>query len=137
MTFSRLCATFLQALPQCCMTLAVLFNGFSAKCLTFTIGGKVDNAQIHAKRSIRSTRRRGGNIQRHRQREGPVAVEQIGLSFDAPHPGRLIASDQERHEYTARKRQEGDGSQALKGHDSFIVDKSALWPECGLDALVA
>ena len=137
MAFRTLCPPLLQALAQGMMALARLLNGFSAKCLAFTIGGKVDNAQIHAKRSIRSTRSRGGNIQRHSQREGPVAVEQIGLPLDAPHPGRLIASDQERHEYTARKRQEGDGSQALKGHDSFIVDKSAFRLKGRLDALIA
>jgi hypothetical protein len=136
MAFRTLCPPLLQALAQGMLALARLLNGFAAKGLAFTIGGKVDHAQINAKRSSSSTRRRGGNIQRHRKREGPVAIEQVGLSFDAPQTGRLIASDQERPAYTARKRQEGDGSQALKTHESFIVDKSAFRPKSRLDALI-
>ena len=54
MAFRTLCPTFLQALAQGMMTLARLLNGFSAKCLTFTIGSQVDNAQINAERFISS-----------------------------------------------------------------------------------
>jgi DMSO/TMAO reductase YedYZ molybdopterin-dependent catalytic subunit len=38
----------------------------------------------------------------------------------------LVGSDQKRNEYTARKCQEGHGIQALKGHDTLIIDDSTF-----------
>ena len=137
MAFRTLCPPLLQALAQGMMALARLLNCLSAECLALAIGSQMNDTQINTESFISGGRRRGWNIKGYCQGECPLAIEQVGLSFDAPHPGRLIASDQERHEYTARKRQEGDGSQSLKGHDSFIIDKSAFRLKGRLDALIA
>src|SRR2546428_2965233 len=137
MALRTLCPPLLQTLAQDMMALARLLNVFSAKCLAFTIGSQIDNAQINTERFIGGDRLRGGNSQRHRKIEGAVAIEQVCLSFDAPHTGLLIAPDQERHEYTTRKCQQGDGSQALKGHHTLIIDDSAFRLKGGLDALIA
>lgn len=127
----------LQALAQGMMALARLLNGLSAECLALAIGSQLHDTQINSERSLSGGKRRGWNFKGDCQVEGPVAVEQVGLSFDAPHTGLLITSDQEWHEDPARKRQEGDGSPSLKGHDPFIVDESTLWSKSRLDALVS
>ena len=98
-------STFLQALAQGMMALARLLNRLSAKRLTLAIGSQIDHAEINPEGILRGIRRRGGNIKGHSQIECSIAVQQIGLSFDASHTGLLIASDQERDKYTARKRQ--------------------------------
>ena len=137
---SSLCvfrATFLQALAQGMMALARLLNRLSAERLALAISSKVDDTQINAEGIISSSRRWGRNIKGYCEIEGIMAIDQIGLPLNASHTGRLIASDQERDKHTARKRQEGHGRQALKAHDSFVKDDRPLWPERGLDALVA
>ncbi len=69
----------LQTLSKLVVALPIVLDGLPAKGLTLAIGGKMDDAQVHAQRLGRRVGFRGGNVQGHRQKEGAVLVEQIGL----------------------------------------------------------
>jgi len=129
-------AALLQALAQGMMTLARLLNGLPAKGFALTIGCQIDDAQINAQDTRRLVWFRSRNIQRDRQKELPLAIEQVGLSFDAVQTGLLIAANAEGDKYAALQCQERDSQQALEAHDSLIVDHRAFWLEGGLHALV-
>src|SRR5258708_5778026 len=137
MPFSRLCATLLQALAQGMVSLAVLFDSFTAERFTFTISGKVNNTEINTKYPIRGIGYRFRSIQGNGKIESTIAVKQVSLPFNGIHTGLLIATYQERDKHTTRERQERDGSKSLKTHNALVIRDSPFWPECGLYAPAA
>ena len=99
MAFGVLGASLLQALTQRMMLFAVLFDSFSAECLTFGVRGKVHYAQINSERTVLRFVRIGcRNIKRHCKIECPLAIEQIGLSPDHVHSRLLIPTYTERYQ---------------------------------------
>jgi len=136
MPFSRFRPTFLQALPECMMPLPVAFDSFTTEGLTSAISRQVDDAEINTERSLRLTWHRFRHVQRYRKIKDTIAIEQVCLSLDSIQTGRLILANQEGDKHAARKRQEGDGSQALKAHDSFVIDNRSFRSERGLNALI-
>ncbi len=136
--FCALRPTLLQALTQGMHPLAGVLNLLTTEGFTFRVRGKVDNAQIYTQGPAFGHIGCGfRHVKGHSQVERAFPIEQIGLPLDGIHASRLIATDLERNQHTTRERQEGDRKQALKAHDSFVIDDGPLWLERGLDALIA
>ena len=137
MPFRALRPALLQALTQAMMALAVLLDHLTTKGFPLAIGGKVDDAQVNTERLGHFIGRGCGDIQRHSQKERPLALEEISLSFDTVHPGLLVAADAEGNQNAPRERQERDGQQSLETHHPLIVGNRTFWPEGGVGALIA
>src|SRR6266567_6398540 len=82
MAFGTLGAALLQALAQGMVAAAVLLDGFPAEGLARAIGGQMDDSQIDAQGASHWHRLRLWHVQRDRQKEHAVAIEQIGLPTD-------------------------------------------------------
>src|SRR5712691_380928 len=137
MAFGGLRPALLQALTQAVMPLTVVLNSLTAKRFTLAIGGKVHDTKINAQSARHFVGGRCRNFQRHRQIERPIPIEQVSLSLDRVQTGLLISTETEGEKHTARDRQEGHGVNALKVHNTLIIDDGTLWPECGFDARIA
>src|SRR6266700_2504171 len=132
-TFSGLGTTLLQACPQGVHLLAVLFHCFTATCLAFAIGGKIDNAQIDTKYVRRLRRFRDGHIQRYCEIKRTLAVYQVRLPFNGTQASLLIAADTKGHQHTPLQGQQRDFIHSLEGHHPLIVGDSAFTAKCWLD----
>ena len=136
MAFRRFRPAPLQALTKIVVPLSVLLHGVPAKGLTGAIGGKIDDAQIHAQRVGHLVRRGRGNIQRHRKEERPVPIEQVGLSLDLVKTGCLRATEAKRNQHPTGERQKRDLAQSLQGHQTLVIGDCPLATEGWFDALV-
>jgi hypothetical protein len=136
MAFSALRSTLLQTLAQRGMPLAVLLNCFAAKGLALAIGGQIDHTKIDSEGPIRGVKSWFRHIEGHSQVEHAVAIEQVGLPFDPISTRFLIATNTERNQHASRERYERNRVQTFEGHDTRIIDDSALWLKGWLDALV-
>jgi Pentapeptide repeats (8 copies) len=137
MPFGGLCPTLLQALTKGLMPLAVAFNKLTAERLTFAIGGKVDYTQVDTEGVSSFIGCWSGNVKGYSQIENAVAIEQVRLPFHRIHTGLLVCSYLEGNQDAPLEGQEGNGQQALKAHDPFIVDDSPFWLKGWLNALVS
>jgi len=120
MAFGRPGTTLLQALPKGLMPLAIAFDCLATEGFPFGVGSQIDYPKINTEGISRFIKWRGRNVKGYSQVEGPFAVNQIGLPRDLTHTSRLIASNEEGNKHAARKRQEGNVGQALKGHHTRI-----------------
>src|SRR5579884_2646902 len=109
MPLRRLRATFLQALTKGLMPLAVMLNRLTTKGLTCTIGGKIDDAEINAKRPFNGLHFWLWRVQCHRKEERSITIDQIGLPFDPIHSCFLVFPHKEGNQDTARKGCQGHG----------------------------
>src|SRR5260221_6829853 len=136
MAFRAFRPTLLQALAKTMMPLAVALDKLPAERLILAVRSQVDDAEIDTQRSARCNRRWRRHIKRYRQIACAIAVDEISLSFDGIHTGRLIRAKQERDKHAGSLRQEGHRRQSFEGHHTGVIDESALWIEMRLDALI-
>src|SRR5712691_581784 len=136
MAFGRLGPTLLQALPKGMMPLALAFDRLGTPGFPLGVGSHIDDPKINTEGSSRFIGWRGGNIKSYSQREGPFAVDKVCLPLDGMQTSLLICSDLEGYQHAPMDSQQRDRHQALEGHDTLIIDDSAFWLKCGLNALV-
>src|SRR5260221_312931 len=67
----------------------------------------------------------------------PKVFDSDSLPFDTIYTRFLIATNRERNQHASRERDERNRVQTFEGHDTRIIDDSALWPKGWLDALVS
>lgn len=137
MAFRTLGSSLLQTLAQRMMPRAIGFNEVSAERLTGTVRGQIDDAEVYPQCLKGVVGRRFWHIQRDRKGERPVAIEQIGLPFDAVESRRLIATNTERNENAPMNRQQRNGIQAFEAHNPLVKGDCPICAKGGFDALVA